>query len=104
MKLADKTKNAAARQLRRAMETFKFTGGVNKFRDKLANGLGWDGSVVDIAAIRFAATRCVQDFSRSDPRPGRAGKVKAVSRAGFNIAATNRFCRVLLRHLYRRKC
>jgi error-prone DNA polymerase len=36
-----------ADQLRRAMATFKFTGGVSKFKDKLVNGMierGYEGN------------------------------------------------------------
>jgi error-prone DNA polymerase len=42
-----------ADQLRRAMATFKFTGGVSKFKDKLVNGMVKNGYSTEFAARTF---------------------------------------------------
>ena len=46
-----------ADQLRRAMATFKFTGGVNKFRDKLIRGMIDNGYDEDIRGAHLQAAR-----------------------------------------------
>src|SRR5260370_33326556 len=46
-----------ADQLRRGMATVKFTGGVNKFRDKLIQGMIDNGSTPDFAERTLATRR-----------------------------------------------
>jgi error-prone DNA polymerase len=59
-----------ADQLRRAMATFKFTGGVDKFRDKLLRGMldnGYTQEYADAPSARLSASAATA-FRNRTPR------------------------------------